>query len=150
MHFIKASFNAEEADKEGAVLDASKAQRIQQLETLLQEFKDTNAQLTKKVDALGGGSASLKQGQGQNEKALSIEIEQAQRTKIELQKCMVFIVTDMYPIFALIMNLQPWMQQKPRPSNILTRLNDLNNLFLSSVGKSVRGDTSPQACVYCL
>jgi hypothetical protein len=95
---LKASFNAE-ANREGAVLDVSKAQRIQQLETLLQEFKDTNAQLTKKIDALGGDSASLKQVQ-------SIEIEQAQRAKLELQKCMVFVLTDIYPSSVLIMNLQ--------------------------------------------
>jgi mitotic spindle assembly checkpoint protein MAD1 len=89
VYVLQASFNAEEANRDGAVPDTSKAQRIQQLETLLQEFKDTNAQLSKEIDALGGDSTSLGQGQGRNREALSLEIEQAQQIKAELQKCTV-------------------------------------------------------------
>ena len=69
------------------MLDVSKTQKIQQLETLLQEFKETNEQLTKEIDALGGDSGSLGQGHGRTREALSVEIERAQQAKLEIQKC---------------------------------------------------------------
>jgi mitotic spindle assembly checkpoint protein MAD1 len=84
VYVLQASFNAEEANREGAVLDTSKIQRIQQLETLLQEFKDANTQLMKEVDALGGQSVTL--GRGKSREALSAEIEEAQQAKLEMQK----------------------------------------------------------------
>jgi mitotic spindle assembly checkpoint protein MAD1 len=149
VHIFKASFNSEEANREGAILDLVKSQRIQQLETLLQEFKDTNAQLTREIDALGGDSTSLGPAQGRNREALSIELEQAQQAKLELQKCTVLVLTDLSPGSVLIISLQPWKPQKPTTSNILRRLSSLNNPFSSSVGKLVRGDMSPQACAYC-
>lgn len=141
---LQASFNAE-ANREGAVLDLSKAQRIEQLETLLQEFKDTNAQLTKEIDALGGDSASLGQGHGRSREALSIEIEQAQQVKLDLQKCTVQYLTYLVPV--LTVDVQCWRQQKSNPSNTSTRSKSSNNPSSNLAGKSVRADMSPLACV---
>jgi mitotic spindle assembly checkpoint protein MAD1 len=98
---LQASFNAEEANREGAVLDTSKIQRIQQLETLLQEFKDANAQLMKEVDALGGQSVTL--GRGKSREALSAEIEEAQQAKLEMQKGTVTCLNHWYTSFISIM-----------------------------------------------
>ena len=66
------------------VLDESKTQRIHQLETLLQEYKSTNDQLSTEIDALGGSSSSL--GEGRSRQELSLEIEKERLEKIAVQK----------------------------------------------------------------
>ncbi|TFK35138.1 spindle assembly checkpoint component Mad1 [Crucibulum laeve] len=81
---LVASFNAEEASLENVQFDEMKNQRIQQLEALLQEYKATNLQLAKEIDALGGSSSSL--GQGQSREALSSEVEKERLEKAALQK----------------------------------------------------------------
>ncbi|KAF8808803.1 hypothetical protein BYT27DRAFT_7188276 [Phlegmacium glaucopus] len=82
---LLASFNAEEAHMDtSTVLDETKTQRIHHLETLLQEYKSTNDQLSTEIDALGGSSSSL--GQGRSRQDLSLEIEKERLEKIALQK----------------------------------------------------------------
>ncbi|RDB18933.1 Spindle assembly checkpoint component mad1 [Hypsizygus marmoreus] len=81
---LVASFTAEEANEEHAVVDDAKAQRVHQLESLLQEYKDANLQLTQEIDALGGDAASL--GHGRTRQELSAEVEQEQQQRLELQK----------------------------------------------------------------
>ena len=67
-----------------AVLDETKTQRIHQLETLLQEYKTTNDQLSTEIDALGGVSSTL--GEGRSRQELSHEIEKERMEKIAVQK----------------------------------------------------------------
>ena len=66
------------------VLDDTKTQRIHQLETLLQEYKSTNDQLSTEIDALGGVSSTL--GEGRSRQELSHEIEKERMEKIAVQK----------------------------------------------------------------
>ena len=66
------------------VLDETKTQRIYQLETLLQEYKSTNDQLSTEIDALGGSSSTL--GEGRSRQELSLEIEKERLEKIAVQK----------------------------------------------------------------
>ena len=66
------------------VLDETKTQRIHQLETLLQEYKSTNDQLSTEIDALGGNSSSL--GEGRSRQELSLEIEKERLEKVAVQK----------------------------------------------------------------
>lgn len=61
-----------------------KIQRIQQLETLLQEYKTTNQLLSKEINDLGGDSTSL--GHGQSREALSAEIEKERLEKLDAHK----------------------------------------------------------------
>ena len=72
-----------------SVLDETKTQRIHQLETLLQEYKSTNDQLSTEIDALGGNSASL--GEGRSRQELSLEIEKERLEKIAVQKGKAFL-----------------------------------------------------------
>lgn len=67
-----------------AVLDETKTQRIHQLETLLQEYKSTNDQLSTEIDALGGVSSTL--GEGRSRQELSLEIEKERLEKVAVQK----------------------------------------------------------------
>lgn len=71
------------------VLDDTKTQRIHQLETLLQEYKSTNDQLSTDIDALGGSSSSL--GEGRTRQDLSLEIEKERLEKMALQKGKSFV-----------------------------------------------------------
>jgi len=71
-------------DLTSAVLDENKTQRIHQLETLLQEYKFTNDQLSTEMDALGGRSSSL--GEGRTREVLSLEIEKERLEKMAVQK----------------------------------------------------------------
>ena len=79
-----------------AVLDETKTERIHQLETLLQEYKSTNDQLSTEIDALGGSSSTL--GEGRSRQDLSLEIEKERLEKVALQKgkafflCVIFII----------------------------------------------------------
>jgi mitotic spindle assembly checkpoint protein MAD1 len=66
------------------VLHETKTQRIHQLETLLQEYKSTNDQLSTEIDALGGISSTL--GEGRSRQELSHEIEKERMEKIAVQK----------------------------------------------------------------
>ena len=66
------------------IVDEAKTQRIQQLETLLQEYKSTNDQLSTEIDALGGNSSTL--GEGRSRQQLSLEIEKERSEKLAVQK----------------------------------------------------------------
>ena len=66
------------------IVDEAKTQRIQQLETLLQEYKSTNDQLSREIDALGGNSSTL--GEGRSRQQLSLEIEKERLEKLAVQK----------------------------------------------------------------
>ena len=66
------------------IVDEAKTQRIQQLETLLQEYKSTNDQLSTEIDALGGNSSTL--GEGRSRQQLSLEIEKERLEKLAVQK----------------------------------------------------------------
>lgn len=66
------------------IVDEAKTQRIQQLETLLQEYKSTNDQLSTEIDALGGNSSTL--GEGRSRQQLSHEIEKERLEKLAVQK----------------------------------------------------------------
>lgn len=72
------------------VLDETKTQRIHQLETLLQEYKSANDQLSTKIDALGGSSSSL--GEGRTRQELSLEIEKERLEKVAVQKGKTFLI----------------------------------------------------------
>lgn len=78
---LQASFNSEEEHNEDSVFDAAKSERIRQLETLLEEYKSTNEQLQKEIDALGGESSKLESRQ-----ILSKEIEKERLEKSALQQ----------------------------------------------------------------
>ena len=73
-----------EVDHPSPIIDETKTQRIQQLETLLQEYKSTNDQLSSEIDALGGSSSTL--GEGKSRHQLSIEIEKERLEKLAVQK----------------------------------------------------------------
>ena len=75
------------------VLDETKTQRIHQLETLLQEYKSTNDQLSTEIDALGGSSSSL--GEGRTRQELSLEIEKERLEKIAVQKGSAFLICSL-------------------------------------------------------
>ena len=66
------------------IVDEAKTQRIQQLETLLQEYKSTNDQLSTEIDALGGNSSTL--GEGRSRQQLSLEIEKERLEKLAVRK----------------------------------------------------------------
>ena len=66
------------------IVDEAKTQRIQQLETLLQDYKSTNDQLSTEIDALGGNSSTL--GEGRSRQQLSLEIEKERLEKLAVQK----------------------------------------------------------------
>ena len=68
------------------VLDETKTQRIQQLETLLQEYKSTNDHLATEIDTRGGSLSTLRSRQ-----ELSLEIEKERLEKIAVQKGKTFL-----------------------------------------------------------
>jgi len=68
-------------------LNSVEAQRVQQLETLLAEYKGTIDNLTKEMDALGGGDPrSL--GSGRSRKALAEEAEMARAGKAQVENAL--------------------------------------------------------------
>jgi mitotic spindle assembly checkpoint protein MAD1 len=92
---VQASFTAEESSQDRIdvdktpVLNSVEAQRVQQLETLLAEYKATVDGLTREMDAIGGGDPrSL--GSGRSRKVLAEEAEMAKAAKAEIQKGMRF------------------------------------------------------------
>ena len=80
----KASFTAEEASQEGMNVDEAKNERVQELEALLQEYKSTNFQLTKEIDALGGDSVSV--GHAPTRQTLSAEVELQRVAKFDVER----------------------------------------------------------------
>jgi hypothetical protein len=80
----KASFTAEEASQEGMNVDEAKNERVQELEALLQEYKSTNFQLTREIDALGGDSVSV--GHGPTRQTLSAEVELQRVAKLDVER----------------------------------------------------------------
>ncbi|KII90456.1 hypothetical protein PLICRDRAFT_106619 [Plicaturopsis crispa FD-325 SS-3] len=74
---LVSSFSAEEeaAGTESADVAKAKVQRLQELETLLEEYKATNKALEKEIDAFGGDAGTL--GTGKSRKELSQEVEEA-------------------------------------------------------------------------
>jgi mitotic spindle assembly checkpoint protein MAD1 len=94
---VQASFTAEESSQDRVdvattpVLNSVEAQRVQQLETLLAEYKATIDGLTKEMDAIGGGDPrSL--GSGRSRKELAEEAEIAKVAKVEIQKGTIFFM----------------------------------------------------------
>lgn len=87
----QASFNAED-HMEGVHNDETKDQRINQLETLLQEYKSINEQLGESLDALGGKPSSVNLAQSEK---ISAELEKERLEKASLQKSgpIFFIIT---------------------------------------------------------
>jgi mitotic spindle assembly checkpoint protein MAD1 len=88
---VQASFTAEEITQDridadtAPLLNSAEAQRVQQLETLLAEYKVTIDGLTKEMDAIGGGDPrSL--GSGRNRKELAEEAEREKAAKVKIQK----------------------------------------------------------------
>ncbi|PPQ94910.1 hypothetical protein CVT25_004396 [Psilocybe cyanescens] len=79
---LVASFNAED-HMEGVHNDETKDQRINQLETLLQEYKSINEQLGESLDALGGKPSSVNLAQSEK---ISAELEKERLEKASLQK----------------------------------------------------------------
>lgn len=61
-----------------------RTQRIQQLETLLQEYKDMNQRLSDEIDALGGDPAAGL-GNGTSRTALVALIEEEKKGRAEIQ-----------------------------------------------------------------
>jgi mitotic spindle assembly checkpoint protein MAD1 len=91
IQFIQASFTAEETSQDRIdsdttpLLNSIEAQRIQQLETLLAEYKATVDSLTKEMAAIGGGDP-LSLGSGRSRKELAEEAEMERAAKVEIQK----------------------------------------------------------------
>ncbi|CAA7263882.1 unnamed protein product [Cyclocybe aegerita] len=81
---LLASYNAEEAHLDEVHTDEAKVQRIQQLEALLLDYKATNEQLAKEIDALGGSTSAL--DHGHNRQELAAEVEKERLEKVALQK----------------------------------------------------------------
>src|ERR1700722_7819512 len=86
----QASFTAEESSQDRIdvstipLLNSVEAQRVQQLENLLAEYKATLDGLMKELDAIGGGDRrSL--GSGRSPKELAEEAETARIAKVEVQ-----------------------------------------------------------------
>jgi mitotic spindle assembly checkpoint protein MAD1 len=75
------------------MVDSTQTQRIHHLETLLQEHKAANLQLSKEIDALGGDSSTL--GSGLTREALLAQIKHECKGKLELQQgtCTLLIST---------------------------------------------------------
>jgi len=91
MQYIQASFTAEETSQDRIdsdtipLLNSIEAQRVQQLETLLVEYKATVDSLTKEMAAIGGGDP-LSLGSGRSRKELVEEAEMERAAKVEIQK----------------------------------------------------------------
>jgi len=69
---------------EGSHIDEAKTTRIQQLETLLQDYKETNEKLWEEVDSLGGKPAL---GASVNDaEVISAELEKERQEKQALQE----------------------------------------------------------------
>ncbi|KAF9466670.1 spindle assembly checkpoint component Mad1 [Collybia nuda] len=83
---LVASFKAEEEAQDGTVIDNAKAQHVQQLETLLQDYKSEVLKLTTEIDALGGDVSSL--GRSRSRQDLLTEIEQERRSKLQIQQAL--------------------------------------------------------------
>ena len=87
----QASFTAEETSQDRIdgdttpLLNSIEAQRVQQLETLLAEYKATVDGLTKEMAAIGGGDPQSL-GSGRSRKELAEEAEMERAAKIEIQK----------------------------------------------------------------
>lgn len=88
---VQASFTAEESSQDRIdvdtmpLLNSVEAQRVQQLESLLVEYKTTMDGLTKELDAIGGGDPSSL-GSGRSRKDLADEAEMARASKAEVEK----------------------------------------------------------------
>jgi hypothetical protein len=88
---IQASFTAEETSQDRIdsdttpLLNSIEARRVQQLETLLTEYKATVDSLTKEMAAIGGGDP-LSLGSGRSRKELAEEAEMERAAKVEIQK----------------------------------------------------------------
>jgi mitotic spindle assembly checkpoint protein MAD1 len=135
----QASFTAEEATQDGAIIDEAKNQHVQQLEALLHEYKSEVSKLTKEIDALGGDSSSL--GQGRSRQDLSADIEQERQSKLEMRKGAQALKA--YRLLITSNGPQRLMQWKPSRNNILTRLKSLSSRFSNLEGKLELDDMSP-------
>ena len=88
---IQASFTAEETSQDRIdsdttpLLNSIEARRVQQLETLLTEYKATVDSLTKEMAAIGGGDP-LSLGSGRSRKELAEEAEMERAAKVGIQK----------------------------------------------------------------
>jgi mitotic spindle assembly checkpoint protein MAD1 len=92
---VQASFTAEEASERdrgkaiGGEIEEAKSRRLQELESLLGEFKAKNDALVKELDALGGASARL---QGRSWDDLFDDFDHELASKVELQQGLIFIL----------------------------------------------------------
>ncbi|KAF8873896.1 spindle assembly checkpoint component Mad1 [Infundibulicybe gibba] len=84
---LVASFSAEEAQADPAPLvDTARTERVQQLETLLREYKAQNLELAREIDALGGDAAGL--GQGKTRATLAADIDAARTETLDARKAL--------------------------------------------------------------
>ncbi|KDQ58198.1 hypothetical protein JAAARDRAFT_129691 [Jaapia argillacea MUCL 33604] len=81
---LVASYSAEEAGQEDGNVDEAKTQHIQDLESLLAEFKTRIRVLEREIDSLGGDPALLGKVQSASEKHLE-KIEELEQTLFELR-----------------------------------------------------------------
>lgn len=79
--FMQASYNAEAATQEGSIMQVDETQslRIQQLESLLQDYKAANVQLSAELEELSRANKSVRQG-------LSVQVEKIQQEKQEAEE----------------------------------------------------------------
>jgi mitotic spindle assembly checkpoint protein MAD1 len=83
---LLSSYNAEqEVGIDGETrIDLAKTQQIEELQKLLEKYKESNQQLEKDIDALGGKTSLIGGGKSRQEVSQAIENERAE--KLSLQK----------------------------------------------------------------
>ncbi|KAJ7859581.1 MAD-domain-containing protein [Mycena leptocephala] len=81
MKALVSSFSLEEANKEGVSMDDARAEQVQQLEKLLEDYKSANSRLSQQInDAVGREPVAVTEERKQeleNERAASLKAQQA-------------------------------------------------------------------------
>lgn len=104
---------AEDATRSVGIVENAKIQRVEELETLLNEYKSTNLQLVQELDAIGGDSSSL--GRGRTRKDLADEIEVERVAKFEAQTGK--LQNSLYPLIYRNRPQQHYKRRKPCSRN---------------------------------
>ncbi|KAK7042320.1 spindle assembly checkpoint component Mad1 [Favolaschia claudopus] len=82
MKALVSSFSLEETNKEGATIDVVRAEQVQQLEKLLEEYKATNSQLRQQLSETGDREPSSVSEERK------LELERARAAKLEAQQAL--------------------------------------------------------------
>lgn len=143
---LQASYTVERSLDENAPAmetDDTSTERIQQLEALLEEYKNANHDLESEVESLRGGSSSS--SSRRSWKQLSEDVERFKAEKTSLEKG---ISVHIPSNFQLILGIQRSKNQNPLMRPILKKSNRSLNGFSNLVVKSLVAATYLQEHEY--